>query len=106
MAKKFPQAPPDEPEGWLTSYADLMSLLSCFFMLMMAFANYDTPGVQIKATIIAQTFKEKPSSVSEEEDPLTKLKSEIAHHPELIKKLKMTLNDGTLAIVFTGSAVF
>lgn len=104
MAKKgFPQAPPDEPEGWLTSYADLMSLLSCFFMLMMAFANYDTPGVQQKAKIIADTFT-KVGGLSELE--MEKLQNEIAHHPDFAERLKLTLRDGELIIVFTGSAVF
>lgn len=103
MGKKFPQAPPDEPEGWLTSYADLMSLLSCFFMLMMAFANYDTPGVQQKAKIIADTFN-KTGGLSELD--LVQLKNEIAHHPDFIDRLKLTLRDGELIIVFNGSAVF
>ncbi len=103
MGKKIPQAPPDEPEGWLTSYADLMSLLSCFFMLMMAFANYDTPGVQQKAKIIADTFN-KTGGLSELD--LVKLKNEIAHHPDFIDRLKLTLRDGELIIVFNGSAVF
>lgn len=103
MAKGFPTPPPDEPEGWLTSYADLMSLLSCFFMLMMAFANYDTPGVQQKATIIAETFK-KTGGTSELD--MEKLKNEIAHHPDFLDRLKITLRDGELIIVFNGSAVF
>jgi chemotaxis protein MotB len=104
MAKKgFPTPPPDEPEGWLTSYADLMSLLSCFFMLMMAFANYETPGVQAKAQIIAETFT-KTGGHSELD--LAKLKNEIAHHPEFEDRLKISLNDSELIIVFNGSAVF
>jgi chemotaxis protein MotB len=104
MAKKFPQAPPDEPEGWLTSYADLMSLLSCFFMLMMAFANYDTPGIQAKAKIIAETFTGKTGGMSDLD--LDKLKTEIAQHPDFLDRLKITLKDGELKIVFHGSAVF
>lgn len=103
MAKGFPQPPQDEPEGWLTSYADLMSLLSCFFMLMMAFANYDTPGVQQKAKIIADTFN-KSGGLSELE--LEQLSKEITHHPDFIDRLKVTLRDGELIIVFSGSAVF
>lgn len=103
MAKKFPQAPPDEPEGWLTSYADLMSLLSCFFMLMMAFANYDTPGVQQKAKIIANTFT---GTGGNSELDLEKLNNEIAYHPDFENRLKLTLQDGELIIVFNGSAVF
>lgn len=103
MGKKFPSPPADEPEGWLTSYADLMSLLTCFFMLMMAFANYDTPGVQQKAKIIGDTFA-KSGGLSELD--LDKLKSEIAHHPDFMDRLKLTLRDGELIIVFNGSAVF
>lgn len=104
MAKKFPVAPPDEPEGWLTSYADLMSLLSCFFMLMMAFANYDPPGVQAKAKIIAETFTGKSGGISDVD--LDKLKTEIAQHPDFLDRLKITLKDGELKIIFHGSAVF
>ena len=103
MAKKFPTPPPDEPEGWLTSYADLMSLLSCFFMMMMAFANYDTPGVQRKAKIIAETFNNN-GGLSEQE--FEKLATEIAHHPDFEDRLKVTLRDGELKIIFSGSAVF
>jgi flagellar motor protein MotB len=72
-------------------------------MLMMAFANYDPPGVQHKATIIAETFN-KRSGVSE--DKMTKLATEVAHHPDFEDRMKMTLRDGELRIVFTGSAVF
>lgn len=101
--KKMPDPPADEPADWITSYADLMSLLSCFFMLMMAFANYDTPGVEQKAKIIADTFT-KTGGTSELE--MEKLSNEIALHPDFEKRLKVTLRDGELIIVFSGSAVF
>ncbi|WP_372654786.1 flagellar motor protein MotB [Halobacteriovorax sp.] len=42
--------------GWLTSYADLMTLVACFFILMMAFANYDPATFQRKAEIMAKYF--------------------------------------------------
>jgi len=103
MAKKFPPSPPEEAEGWITSYADMMSLLCCFFMLMMAFANYDPPGFEKKAKIIAETFK-KTGAVSELD--IDKLKSELAHHPDFEDRLKISLKDGELVVVFTGSAVF
>ncbi|MCM2350070.1 MAG: OmpA family protein [Bacteriovoracaceae bacterium] len=103
MAKGFPTPPPDEPEGWLTSYADLMSLLMCFFAMMMAFANYDTPGVQQKMKIISESFS-KAGAPGELD--MEKLKNEIAHHPDFLDRLKITLRDGELIIVFSGSAVF
>ena len=103
MAKKFPASPPEEAEGWITSYADMMSLLCCFFMLMMAFANYDPPGFEQKARIISESFK-KTGAISELD--IEKLKGEIAHHPDFEDRLKISLKDGELVVVFTGSAVF
>lgn len=104
MARKMPESPPEDSEGWLTSYADLMSLLSCFFMLMMAFANYDTPGVQTKAKVIAESFTKVGGGPLDQ--PLEKLRQEIAHHPDFDKRLKLTMAEGELRIIFAGSAVF
>lgn len=41
MAKKKQEEEQPPAEGWLTSYADLMSLLLIFFILMFAMANSD-----------------------------------------------------------------
>ena len=101
--KKMPESVPDEQADWIVSYADLMTLLACFFMLMMAFANYDTPGAQQKAKVIAETFT-KTGGTSELE--MEKLSNEIAKHPDFQDRLKVTLRDGELIIVFSGSAVF
>ena len=35
---------------WLTSYADLMTLVACFFILMVAFANFEEPVFQKRAS--------------------------------------------------------
>ncbi len=69
----------------------------------MAFANYDTPGVQRKAKIIADTFNNAGGATDQE---LDKLSQEIAHHPDFEDRTKVTLKDGELRIVFNGSAVF
>lgn len=45
-------------EGWLVSYADLMTLIACFFILMMAFANYDPVGFNKKAKEISKHFNQ------------------------------------------------
>jgi flagellar motor protein MotB len=72
-------------------------------MLMMAFANYDTPGTQTKAKIIAESFTK---SAGQTELDLENMANEIALHPDFDKRTKVTLKDGELVIVFTGSAVF
>ncbi|HLE12660.1 MAG: hypothetical protein A2504_10070 [Bdellovibrionales bacterium RIFOXYD12_FULL_39_22] len=41
---------------WLTSYADLMSLMACFFILLVGFANYEDPIFQKRAQEMARYF--------------------------------------------------
>ena len=42
---------------WLTSYADLMTLIACFFILMVAFANFEDPVFQKRAAEFGKYFK-------------------------------------------------
>jgi chemotaxis protein MotB len=46
----------DEVGTWLVSYADLMTLVACFFILMVAFANFDDPLFQEQATSFSERF--------------------------------------------------
>lgn len=41
MARKKRQEQPKEGEAWLATYADLVTLLLCFFVLLFAFSNLD-----------------------------------------------------------------
>ncbi len=41
MAKKCPECPPPGAPAWLATFADLMSLLMCFFVLLLAFSEMD-----------------------------------------------------------------
>jgi len=94
----------EDLNGWLMSYADMMTLIACFFILMMAFANYDPVGFNKKAKELSKNFqggKYKPS-----ENRLTTLTEEIAKHPDLLKKTKITLNDASVIISFSGSVLF
>ncbi len=42
---------------WLTSYADLMTLIACFFILMVAFANFEDPVFQKRAAEFGKFFR-------------------------------------------------
>lgn len=91
-------------DGWLVSYADMMTLIACFFILMMAFANYDPVGFNKKAKELSKNFnkgKYKPS-----ENKLTTLTEEIAKHPDILKKTKITVNEASIIISFSGSVLF
>lgn len=94
----------DSGEGWLVSYADMMTLIACFFILMMAFANYDPAGFTKKAEELSKSFNKDKYKSSDLK--LTELSEEVTRHPDLIKKAKVTVKDSELAITFSGSILF
>ena len=57
MVEDDDQAKPADEGTWLTSYADLMTLVACFFILMVAFANFEDPVFQKRAAEFGKYFK-------------------------------------------------
>ena len=107
MAKKSKLEPPkDAPvnAGWLLSYADMMTLVACFFILMMAFANYDPVGFTKKTIEVSRHFNKDKYKSSDTK--LKQLHEEVSKHPELKKMIKTSLIDKNLVITFSGSALF
>jgi len=90
--------------GWLLSFADMMTLIACFFILMMAFAHYDPVGFTKKTIEISKHFNKDKYKSSDTK--LKQLHEEIARHPELKKKLKISAIDQELLITFSGSTLF
>lgn len=91
-------------DGWLVGYADMMTLIACFFILMMAFANYEPVGFQTKAEQLSKSFRKDKYKSSQVKAKF--IEEEIAKHPTLPKKTKLSIKDSVLKIIFTGSAVF
>lgn len=61
----------DDSEGWLISYADMMTLIACFFILMTTFANYDPKTFEVVAKEVRKHFK--GANLQVEEDLNTEL---------------------------------
>jgi chemotaxis protein MotB len=104
MARFKQEQEEDESGAWLMSYADMMTLIACFFILLIAFANFDPVGFSIQTQEIANHFnrdKNKPSKTNHE-----LIMEELAMHPELIEKLKVSIKDNELIMTFSGSALF
>jgi flagellar motor protein MotB len=77
----------DEEEGaWLVSYADFMTCLACFFILMVAFANYDPVAFQQKTEEVAKSVSKDKYKSSKTK--LDFLNEEIAKHPVLNEMYK------------------
>lgn len=97
--------PPDEGEGWLVSYADLMTLIACFFILMVSFADFTKKDeFMIKTRAIAQHFNKDKYLSSEKR--FKYIETELARHPELKTKTKISLKDSDLVVMFSGSILF
>ena len=97
--------PPDEGEGWLVSYADLMTLVACFFILMVSFADFSKKEeFSAKTREIAKHFNKDKFLTSEAR--LKYLEQELSRHPELKTKTKISLKDSDLVVIFSGSILF
>ena len=94
----------DEAEGWLVSYADMMTLIACFFILMVAFANYDPKGFSDKTKEIAKHFNR--DKIVGAETKMKYIEQEFARHPELKEKTKISIKDSELVLSFSASALF
>jgi chemotaxis protein MotB len=99
-----PDVQEEDSQGWLVSYADLMTLLLCFFILLVAMANFDPAGMSKKMEEISKSFNKDKNMTSITE--MQQMQEEIAIHPELVNKLKVSVKDNSLVMTFSGSTLF
>ncbi len=50
----------DDEATWLVTYADLMTLLMVFFVLLYTLASFEKDGYQKKLAIVKEVIKENP----------------------------------------------
>ena len=115
---------------WLTSYADLMTLIACFFILMVAFANFEDPTFQRKAKEFGRYFRgsliqddgqieETAIAESKIEDPINQVPHENVDNPNKKKDHLAPMNNlsktagpsqisppKNIEIIFSASAIF
>ncbi len=115
---------------WLTSYADLMTLIACFFILLVAFANFEDPTFQRKAQEFGRYFrgsvlqddgKEEETAIAESKERIkeSKVPHENITKPTKKKDLLTEMNESSkiasvsqishpkdVEVVFSGSAMF
>ncbi|MDH3392910.1 MAG: OmpA family protein [Desulfobulbaceae bacterium] len=63
MGEKKKKCPPVGAPAWMCTFADMMSLLLCFFVLLLSFANMDETKFEMVAGSLEQAFgtqRERP----------------------------------------------
>ena len=102
-----------DESNWLVSYADMMTVLCCFFILLVSMANFDVKEFEHLAKRISEHFshgKEKdmggtgPYFMNDQK--MKYMQQELAQHPEIKKLAKISVSEGALMVTFTGSVLF
>lgn len=94
----------DEGEAWLMSYADMMTLVACFFILMTAFASYDTKSFSKVAKEVKEYFK--GANVQNQEDLMTELISKLEAVTQNKEIIKIKSIDNGIEIKFNSAYLF
>mgnify|MGYP002615774819 CR=1 FL=1 len=56
MAKRKPEEPPKGAPAWQSTFADLMNLLLCFFVMLFSMSTMDAQKFELMAASFNQTF--------------------------------------------------
>jgi chemotaxis protein MotB len=94
----------EDGEAWLTSYADMMTLVACFFILMMAFANFDQPTFKRVAKEVEKHFK--GANLQVEKDENTELVTKINSISQLTDQLQVMVHPEGVEIKFNSGFLF
>lgn len=105
-----------DESAWLTSYADMMTVLCCFFIILVSMANFEEPAFQKLAKEVGKHFdgKEKPApgqlggndGAKGPKDKMETMVDEIAKHPMLKEMSVVSFKNGELAITFSATVMF
>jgi chemotaxis protein MotB len=120
MQRPFIPAPhhrKEEPSNWALSFADMMTLLLCFFVLMLTVSKVDPARYEAVSSIMAEAMKGKDApSIREKNAPVTpeaKKKNLFELQLELAKligneteALSLKLRPDAVAVNLKGAAFF
>ena len=104
MAAPKKQNKPDEPEDWLTTYADAITLLMAFFVMLLTFAEYDIPAYQEAVKAIQENVGNR-----EEATPTEVLQQEIKEivtSQQADQVVTVTVDDKGIVIELASNAFY
>jgi len=105
MAAPKPQPAAEEGEDWLVTYADAITLLMAFFVMMLTFAEFDIPAFQEAAEAIKANIGQKEKEAS----PLQLLKidmQDVVYNLDADRVVTVTQDNKGIVIELSSSAFY
>lgn len=92
MSIKSSKYPSDNAPMWLVTFADLMSLLMCFFVLLLSFSTIDESKFKKMSTSLGDAFHSQPKSNStlsdsQQQKIVSEPTKQATHQVDAIKEL-------------------
>lgn len=97
------QPPAEESELWLVSYADMMTLLACFFIILVSFSKIDAGEFEKMKKEVTKVFGGEYTKPFE--DISTSLKK-VVEEKHLSDQVFITENEDGVQITFRGALFF
>ncbi len=98
--------PPDEPEDWLTTYADAITLLMAFFVMLLTFAEFDVPAYQEAAAAIANNIGEGEKDAQSDTQTLKIDVEDVVFEMQADQVVDVKLDKKGVVIDLAGGAFF
>ena len=97
------RAPPEDGEGWLVSYADMMTLLCGFFIMLFSMAKLDEPKYEKMKEAVAKEFGGEYKSPTKE---LARFVTEILQEAGVEKETQVKSDPGGVSVTFQSTLFF
>lgn len=91
-------------EPWLMSYADMMTLLFCFFVIMTSFGRFDNAEVAKLSKAIANYTSN--GEIDKEEKEMKNLEQDVSSNPQLQGVAVTKVAEGSMELIFTTTVLF
>lgn len=100
------EPPPEEVEDWLTTYADAITLLMAFFVMLLTFAEFDVPAYQEAAAAIANNIGEGEKDAKSDSQSLKIDVEDVVFEMQADQVVDVKLDKKGVVIDLAGGAFF
>lgn len=103
---KQPPQPVEEAEDWLTTYADAITLLMAFFVMLLTFAEFDVPAYQEAAAAIANNIGDGEKDARSDSQVLKIDVEDVVFEMQADQVVEVSLDRKGVVIDLAGGAFF